>query len=208
MKNRSFLARKLALFYNDIQQKRTGLMCLQTDLEFNQNKIKELNKKFDIEMFHTQLRGGKDFAAENLKRFYYEANDLKKWKKKRIKPNDLIRKAAQNTNETIFTKYGFAPENIEKRSLNPKDGKYFEEIYDFVRFRKYYNNQIRNEKYNEKLDKRKKTLRRPLNLAEKVLVLAERIRKKDAPGRLYKSSTENMSFLIETEFLLFVKEKN
>ena len=40
----------------------------------------------------------------------------------------------------------------------------------------------------------KKTLRSPLNLTEKVLVLPERLRKKDAPGRLYKSSIENMSF--------------
>ena len=39
-------------------------------------------------------------------------------------------------NETISTKYGFTPENIENRSLNPKDGKYFQEIYDFVRLRK------------------------------------------------------------------------
>ena len=35
MKNRSLLAKKLDLFYNDIKQKRTGLMRLQTDLEFN-----------------------------------------------------------------------------------------------------------------------------------------------------------------------------
>ena len=28
-------------------------------------------------------------------------------------------------NETISTKYGLAPENIENRSLNPKGGKYF-----------------------------------------------------------------------------------
>ena len=28
-------------------------------------------------------------------------------------------------NETISTKYNFAPETIEKRSLNPNDGKYF-----------------------------------------------------------------------------------
>ena len=50
-------------------------------------------------------------------------------------------------NETISAKYGFAPEIIEKRSLNPKDGKYLQEIYDFVRLRKIENNQIRNEKY-------------------------------------------------------------
>ena len=29
-------------------------------------------------------------------------------------------------NETISAKYGFAPETIEKRSLNPKDGKYLQ----------------------------------------------------------------------------------
>ena len=39
-------------------------MRLQTDLEFNQNKIKELNKKFDVDMFHTRLCGRKAFAAE------------------------------------------------------------------------------------------------------------------------------------------------
>ena len=53
---------------------------------------------------------------------------------------------------------------------------------------------MRNDKYNQKLDRRKKTLRIPLNLTEKVLDLAERLRKKDAPGRFYKSSTKNMSF--------------
>ena len=53
MKVRSFLAEKLDFFYNDIKQKRTRLMRLQTDLEFNQNRIKGLNKKFDVETFHT-----------------------------------------------------------------------------------------------------------------------------------------------------------
>ena len=48
MKNRSLLAKALGLFYNDIQPKRTGKMRLQTDLKFNQNKIKQLNQKFDI----------------------------------------------------------------------------------------------------------------------------------------------------------------
>ena len=77
-------------------------------------------------------------------------------KKKRINPNDLIRKAAQNMNETISTKNGFGPENIEKRSLNAKDGKYFQVIHDFARLREIENNQIRNEKHIEKLGKRKK----------------------------------------------------
>ena len=44
MKNRTLLAKKLEIFCNDIKSKRSGQMRLQTDLEFNQNKIKELDK--------------------------------------------------------------------------------------------------------------------------------------------------------------------
>ena len=97
-------------------------------------------------------------------------------------------------NETISTKYELAQETIEKRSLNPNDHKCFQEIYDFMRLRKIGNNQTRNDRYNEKIDKRKRKLRSPINLDEKVLVLAERLRKKDAPGNLYKASIDNMPF--------------
>ena len=40
IKNRSLLAKKLRLFYEDIKNKRTGKLRLQTDLEFKQNQIK------------------------------------------------------------------------------------------------------------------------------------------------------------------------
>ena len=43
MKNRNLLAKKLKLFYEDINQKRTGRMRLQADLELKQNEIKKLN---------------------------------------------------------------------------------------------------------------------------------------------------------------------
>ena len=58
-------------------------------------------------------------------------------------------------NETISTEYGFAPETIENRNMNQKDGQYFQEIYEFVRLRKIQNNHLRNDKYNQKLDRRK-----------------------------------------------------
>ena len=64
MKNRSLLAKKLKIFYEDIEPKRTGRMRLQTDLEFKQNQIKKLNDEFNVDMFHTKVRGGKAFAAE------------------------------------------------------------------------------------------------------------------------------------------------
>ena len=93
---------------------------------------------------------------ESFKKILLKSKRLEKDRGKRIKPNNLIKKAAQNMNETISTKYQLAPETIEKRSLNPNDGKYFQEIYDFMRLRKIETNQTRNDRYNEKLDRRKR----------------------------------------------------
>ena len=191
MKSRSLLAKKLKLFYNDIKKKRTAKMCLQTDLEFNQNQIKKLNNDFNVEMFHTKVCGGKAFAAEQkireFKKILLRSKRFEKLGKNKIKPNDLIRKAAQNMKESISTKYNLAPETIEKINLNPNDGKFFQEIYDFLRLRKIENNQMRNEKYNQKIDRRKRTLRSSLNLDKNVLVLAKKLKKKDSPGNLYKA---------------------
>ena len=63
-------------------------MRLQTDLEFNQNKIKELNKKLDVDMFHTRLCVGKAFPAEQkireLKKNLLRSKRFKKLKKKEL----------------------------------------------------------------------------------------------------------------------------
>ena len=39
-------------------------MRLQTDQKFIQNEIKNLNKKYNIQLFSTNVRGRKAFAAE------------------------------------------------------------------------------------------------------------------------------------------------
>ena len=112
-------------------------MRLQTDLEFKQNEIKKLNEQYSVEMFHYKVRGGKTFAAEQkireFKKLLLKTKRFEKDKRKRIKPNDFIKKAAKNMNETISTKHELEPETIQKRRLNPNDGKYFQEIYDFMR---------------------------------------------------------------------------
>ena len=69
MKSRDLLAQKIELFYRDIQLKRQLVaknerMRLQTDLEFQQNEIKRLNAKYNMEMFGSRVRGGKVYAAE------------------------------------------------------------------------------------------------------------------------------------------------
>ena len=109
-------------------------------------------------------------------------------------------------NETISTKYELAQETIEKRSLNPNDHKCFQEIYDFMRLKKIGNNQTRNDRYNEKIDKRKRKLRSPINLDEKVLVLAERLERKMHQEIFTRLLLITCPFLIEKEFLLFIKE--
>ena len=73
MRNRSLLVKKLKLFYEDIMQKRTGRMRLQTNLEFKQNQLKKLNDEFDVKMFHTKVRGGRHLLQnkklDSLKRY-------------------------------------------------------------------------------------------------------------------------------------------
>ena len=65
MKTRYLLKKKMELFYEEISNKRGNeTMRIQTDLEFQQNEIEKLNKKHNVEMFSTSVRGGKAFAAE------------------------------------------------------------------------------------------------------------------------------------------------
>ena len=187
MKNRSLLAKKLRLFYKEIEQKRNEKMYLQTDLEFKQNAIKNLNKEFNVEMFHTKLRGGKAFTAEQ------KIREFKKLllKTKRLKPLKVIKNVVENLNKTPSAKYEIPPETVEKTTLSSGFNR---EMFDFLRVKKVDNNKFRNEKYNRRKDRRQKKLRNPLNLDEKVLVLAERLKKKDAPSKLFKATTENTSF--------------
>ena len=186
MKSRNLLAKKLKLFYEDVSNKRTGEMRLQTDLGFKQNEILKLNKEFNMEMFHTRLRGGKGFAAEQkigqFTKLLLKGKRIEKQCGKRLKPLNLLKNVAEHMNNINSTKYNLPPELIEKKNLDKKDGDYFPELYDFMRVRKIETNQARNLKYHQKKDRRKRQLRSPLYLEEKVLVLAERLKKKGCTG--------------------------
>ena len=97
-----------------------------------------------------------------------------KFKKNRIRPNELIKKATQNMNKSISTKYQLVPETIEKRNLNPKDSKYFQKIYDFMRIKIIQNNQMRNDKYDQKIDKRKKNIKKSFAFRQKSFSLSRK----------------------------------
>ena len=52
-------------FYKEVENIRKGQKTwLQTDLEFKQEKMFDLNKKYNVEKFSTVVRVGKVFAAE------------------------------------------------------------------------------------------------------------------------------------------------
>ena len=99
-------------------------MRLQTDQEFQQTNIKKLNKEYDIEMYSTTSRGGKAFAAEQkickLKKLLLRSKRIHKLQGKRVKPNELIKKATFNLNNVKSPKYGYAPQKVQNKSLDKK----------------------------------------------------------------------------------------
>ena len=185
MKKRNLLKKKMELFYEEVNHKRKEKMRLQTDLEFQQNEIKKLNKKYNVEMFRTRVRGGKAFAAEQkIREFKKLLRKIKSLYKKngwRVKPNELIKKTTTNMNKTKTTKYQIEPEYVEKKLLEDDN---FREKFYFYRIEKVGKNNKRIKRY----------------IIKKVAFLSERLKKKDAPGKLCKPTTQNKSF--------FNKDKN
>ena len=169
----------MELFYEDVSDKHSEnkkKMRLQTDLEFQQNEIKKLNKKFNIEMFSTNVRGGKAFAAEqnirDLKKLLLKSKNIDKRNKKKINPKKLIEKATNNLNKTATQKYGIEPETVEEKSLIDDN---FKELYEFHRLTKIGKDFDTRDRFNTKQDQRNnRKLREPLEIHEKVLAQAER----------------------------------
>ena len=209
MRKKSDLVNKLEKFYKDIDQKRNKneKMRLQTDQEFQQNEIKKINVKYNVEMFSTRIRGGKAFAAEQkireFKKIIFKTKNVYKKNKKKINSKKIIEKAVENMNKIKSEKYGLPPEIIEKKTISDE---VFREIFDFYRMVKVSKSKERNKRQNEKIDKNKRKLRDPLEINEKVLVLSERIKKKDAPGFLFKSTTENVPFFNKKKIFTIIKK--
>ena len=63
-------------------------MRLQTDQEFQQNEIKKINLKYNVEMFSSRIRGGKAFAAEQkireFKKILFKTKNTYRMSKKKI----------------------------------------------------------------------------------------------------------------------------
>ena len=106
-------------------------------------------------------------------------------------------------NKKKSEKYDTEPEIVGKRSIEEEN---FKEIYGFYRVKKVKEDIDRRERPNINADNRKKKLWEPLGIGEKVLVLAERLKKKDAPGALFKSITKNKLFLNKNQIFIIGKK--
>ena len=120
----------------------------------------------------------------------------------KFKPIEIIKKTTANMNKTKSTKYQIEPEEVERKSLKDDN---FREKFDFYRIEKVGKSNKRTKRYLIKKDLNKRKLREPLMIGEKVLILAERIKKKDAPGRLYKPTTQNKSFFNKDKIFIVKK---
>ena len=150
-------------------------------------------------MYSTNLRDGKAFAAEQkireLKKTLLRSKRMKKFKGKRIKSNELIRKATFNLNNT---RSGYSPQQIEEQALDPKMRKYFQEVLIIVLIKvliKLKENRDQLERFDAKVDRRNKRLREHLDIDEKVFILAER------QEDYTKAQPKTKLFLTEIKFL-------
>ena len=88
-------------------------MKLQIDQEFQQLKIKDLNKQNNVKMFSTSLRGGKAFAAEQKSRELKTKIAKLQSQKLKITPPKIIEISTTNMNIHPTKKYGVSPEEVE-----------------------------------------------------------------------------------------------
>ena len=179
---------------------------LQVDQEFQQLQIKDLNKKNNVEMFSTSLRGGKAFAAERKIRELKKRIAKLMGQKLKLTPKKIIELSTTNMNIMPSLKYGISPENIESKSLNSER---FKTLFNMHRIEKTSKLNDRLDRYDKKIYQRKrKKLRENLKVGERVYILAESIKKKSAPGKFYKQSVQNISYFNkETVYIIRKKQK-
>ena len=174
------------------KQRKSKRMTLQVDNEFQQVKIKNLNDINNVEMFTSAVKGGKAFAGEQKIRELKTRIAKINVQKLKISPTKIIEMSTANMNLSPSKKYGLAPVEIEQRALS---NECFKTIFNMKRMDKTQGLHSRLDEYHKKkYSLKKKQLREDLSISEKVYVLAERIKKKSAPGKFYKQFVQNISY--------------
>ena len=110
-----------------------------------------------------------------------------------------------NMNSVLNEKYGLNPNDIERKSLLSKK---FRTLFNFHRIEKKKYKIRWTGTIKKNAGQKKKKLQENLNVGEKVLVLAERIRKKSTPGKFFKKSVQNIVYFNKKQtFIIRTKQK-
>ena len=98
MKSRKQLLKYLNIFYVEIKNKRNTRQNtrLQTDVEFQQFKRKDLNDKYNVTMFTTNLHGGKE-----IKKRISKVKPKSAQNKAKISSTTIIKPSAENRNKKV-----------------------------------------------------------------------------------------------------------
>ena len=113
-------------------------------MEFQQVKIKDLNDQNNMEMFSTSLRGGKTFAAEQKIRELKTRIAKIFSQKLKMSLIKIIEMSTANMNIWPSKKYGFSPEEVEKRAL---ESERFRTVYNMRRLEKTHKLNLRQARY-------------------------------------------------------------
>ena len=149
LKNRKNLYKKLQDFYEKIKFSRNNHLRIQTDLEFTTSlKIKELNQKYNVEMFTSKLNRGHAFAAEQKICVIKELLLRLRRNNKRKNLYELIKSATYNLNNTPTEKYRDAiPSKVQELTLKDNGLK---DLYDSFRLEKVQKSADRYDRYDFK----------------------------------------------------------
>lgn len=221
MKNRKQLYDKVKIFYEEVWSKDAAYKLpesnerhLQTDMEFNQNRIYSLNKKYNINMFNSKTSQGHAFAAEErvkaLKKgiTIYLARAKKNKNLQTKNKYKILSDVTQYINNRPMLKYGYSPrEALSIFENGPETGKAQKLLARRnLIIEKSYNRSDRYEK--RKTDKRPVKLS-PLSVGDVVLVESGRIKKSDAVTIFDKATTNKKSaFNKERLFIVNLKIKH
>ena len=98
-------------------------------------------------MFSTFLRGGKAFAAEQKIRELKTRIAKLFSQKLKMSPRKIIEMSTSNMNIQPSKKYGFSPEEVEKRLL---ESERFRTVYNMQRLEKTHKLNLRQDRHDKK----------------------------------------------------------
>ena len=150
-------------YYADVKNKRKGQKVrLQIDQEYKQIKIFDLNKKYNVDMFSTAVRGGKTFDAEQklgeLKKRIFKRKAIEKNSSKKLNSYQITTKSVENMKILATAKYKQVPYDIENKILHCEVNR---ERFNFTRLLRIGKEKARYKRYNRKILSRKKLKLRP-----------------------------------------------